>query len=103
YVDGLLAENRGQLIGGAARPIFDRARIVDGLAAGVLDELTAQAADDYVDYRRQPYWPIPDPLPAGNGPHLAYVEVWNREVTPLEDPRLLEPALGGIDTATRTQ
>lgn len=34
---------------------------------------------------------------------LAYLDVWERHVTALEDPRLREPALGGPDTATRTR
>ncbi len=101
YVDGLLAENHGG-IGAGAPPAFDRARLIGGLAAGVLDEPISTAANDFIDFTAQPYFPGAA-LPDGNGPHLAYVDVWQREVTPLKDPRLLEPALGGIDTATRWQ
>jgi hypothetical protein len=34
---------------------------------------------------------------------LIYLDVWQREVTALEDPVIRETALGGPDTATRTQ
>ncbi|WP_380874656.1 hypothetical protein ACFB49_00440 [Sphingomonas sp. DBB INV C78] len=102
YVDGLLAENHGR-IGAGAAPAFDRARIVDGRPAGVLDELISTEPNDFIDYTAQPYLPAAPDLPDGNGPHLAYLDVWRREVTPFKDPRLLEPALGGIDTATRWQ
>jgi hypothetical protein len=110
YVDGLLAENHGaaQWPGTPADPalqppVFDRGRELDGREVGVLDELTSPAAGDFVDYLKQPYYPDPDPLPDGSGPHLVYLDVWKREVTPLQDPRLLEPALDGIDTTTRWQ
>lgn len=102
YVDGLLAENHGR-IGAGAPPVFDRAREVDGRPAGVLDEAISAEANDFVAYTAQPYLPVPPALPQQGGPHLAYLDVWRREVTPLKDPRLLEPALGGIDTATRWQ
>lgn len=52
-------------------------------------------------YRRQPYLPDPGAAPAGT--YLAYLDVWERHLTALEEPRLREVALGGPDTATRTQ
>lgn len=97
YVDGLLAENHG-LIDEAHPPVLDRAR-----GSGVLDEMVADAGADVLDYGSQLYLPNPPPLPQGPGPHLAYLDVWQREVTALKDPSLLEPALNGIDTATRLQ
>jgi len=83
YVDGLLAENHG---GGT--PEFDP----------VLAELRGQTA---LAYNQQPYFPAPPALPSG-GPHLAYLEVWQREVTHLQQPNLVESAVG-VDTTTRTQ
>jgi hypothetical protein len=32
-----------------------------------------------------------------------YIDVWERHLTAIDDPDLLEPALGGADTTTRTQ
>ncbi len=52
-------------------------------------------------YAQQPYWPTPDPLPT-DGTHLAYLDVWQREVTHLEDPDLVELAVG-VDTTARWQ
>ena len=83
YVDGLLAENHG---GGTLE--FDP----------VLDELRGKTA---LAYNQQPYFPAPPALPSG-GPHLAYLEVWHREVTHLQQPNLVETALG-VDTTTRMQ
>lgn len=38
-----------------------------------------------------------------DGTYLAYLDAWLRPITVLEDPELLEPALGGLDTTTRTR
>ena len=37
------------------------------------------------------------------GTYLAYVDVWSRHLTALEDPAIREVALGGPDTATRSR
>ena len=42
-------------------------------------------------------------LPAAEGVYLAYVDVWERHVTYIEDPEIREVALGGPDTTTRTR
>ena len=46
-------------------------------------------------------------VPAGEvlerGKYLAYLDVWERHITALEDPSIREVALGGPDTATRTK
>lgn len=83
YVDGLLAENHG-----LDPSVFDP----------LLDE-TQGSAD--TPYTKQPYWPTPDPVPA-SGTHLAYLDVWRREVTHIEAPDLVEQAIG-VDTTARTQ
>ena len=83
YVDGLLAENHG---------------------GGVLefDELLAeQRGKDPLPYENQPYQPKPATLPT-KGKHLVYIDVWQREVTFLEAPDLVENAVG-VDTTTRLQ
>jgi hypothetical protein len=43
------------------------------------------------------------PAPPANAPSIVYLDVWEREVTALEDPGLIEPAIEGIDTTTRIQ
>ena len=42
-------------------------------------------------------------LPETDGTYLAYLDVWERHITALEDPTIKEVALGGPDTATRLQ
>ncbi|MGY2012128.1 DUF6519 domain-containing protein [Nocardia gipuzkoensis] len=92
YVDGLLAENHGT----PGSFEFDP----------VLAEPTFDDSGDPVDFFSQPYpyWPRDDetvPLPGG-GPHLVYIDVWQRELTYINAPHLVEPAIG-VDTTTRTQ
>ena len=42
-------------------------------------------------------------LPTDSGTYLAYLEVWQRHITAIEDPDIREVALGGPDTATRSK
>jgi len=82
YVDGLQPENHG-----AAPVAFDAA----------LAESRGTLA---VAYGAQPYLPFAPALPAGR--IAVYLDVWQREVTWVEDPLILEKAIG-VDTTTRTQ
>jgi hypothetical protein len=94
YVDGLLAENHG------TGPLAYDAK---------LDE---QVGSLPIPYEEQPYlptpWTLPGPnpfllpQPPDNGPHLVYLDVWTREETWLQDPLLIEKAVG-VDTVTRLQ
>jgi hypothetical protein len=92
YLHGLLAENHGAP--GAA--LWDPA-----LAewSGTPQILGIPELD--VDFTQQPYLPGAI-LPAGKGPFIAYLDVWQRAVTYLEDPSLLEKAVG-VDTTGRLQ
>lgn len=86
YVHGILAECHG-----AEPDVFDP----------VLGE--AQGTQP-LDYLHQPYFPNAGavaPLPA-SGTHIAYLDVWRREVTALQQPELIEKAIA-VDTATRLQ
>jgi len=89
YVDGLLAENHGVDPTDPANRIYDP----------ILAELVGKQP---IPYLQQPYYPNPDPLPAGSDPHVVYLDVWNRELTYLEDEGLIDQAVG-VDTATRMQ
>jgi len=87
YVDGLLAENHGK-----------------APANGTLDwdpKLAELFGTEPLDYTEQPYYKDPPPLPT-TGTHVAYLDVWQREVTRFIRPELVEKALG-IDTTTRLQ
>ena len=87
YVDGLLAENHG---------------VDDPKQPPVLDALLGEpTSSGFVPYADQPYLPVPPPLPRA-GRHLVYLDVWNREVTHLEDPALVESAVG-VETTSRLQ
>lgn len=83
YVDGLLVDHHGEA------PVAWES---------CLAELRGSGA---TRYDAQPYLPEAPALPGG-GPHLVYLKVWQRERTAIEDPRLIEPALG-VDTTTRMQ
>jgi hypothetical protein len=88
YVDGIQVENHG------LPPLEYVADL--GELRGTLP----------VPYSDQPYLPapLPEPLAANPGTNdLVYLDVWQREVTVLEDPTLREIALGGPDTTTRIQ
>jgi len=91
YVDGLLAENHGP--SGSAQ--WDPA----------LAELSGSSQPPgssptgTTDYTAQPNLPNAV-LPAGNGPFLAYLDVWTRPITYLEDPNLIDPAVN-VDTTGR--
>ena len=54
-------------------------------------------------YLNQPFFPGPPPLSGMSGTGLVVLDVWDREVTAIEDPDLLDQALGGVDTTTRIQ
>lgn len=85
YVDGLLAENRG------TNPRYN----------AVLEEMFGQ---DAIPYEDQPYFrdaAAYEPLPT-TGTHLVYLKIWQRELTAVNEPKLVEKALG-VDTTTRTQ
>jgi hypothetical protein len=58
--------------------------------------------DRLVPITEQPNWPGFQ-LPRAPGFYVAYLDVWQRHITALEDPEIREVALGGPDTATRMQ
>jgi Family of unknown function (DUF6519) len=43
------------------------------------------------------------PCPIKTGTYLAYLDVWERHLTYLDDPYIRETALGGTDTSTRSK
>ncbi|MGC2635550.1 MAG: DUF6519 domain-containing protein [Acidobacteriaceae bacterium] len=94
YVDGLLAENHGTESGEAWDPYMAE-------LSGAPYTLPAQPLpDSTIDYTQQPYYPNAPAV--GAGPYLAYLDVWQREVTYLEEPWLIDSAVG-VDTTGRLQ
>jgi hypothetical protein len=86
YVDGMLAENRGVP---SSAPVFD-------------ELLGEPAFSGDVDYLAQPFFPQPPALPTDDKRHLVYLDVWQREVTHVEQPDLVEVAVG-VETSSRVQ
>ena len=83
YVDGILVDNFG------ADPVRWDPH---------MEELRGEGP---IDYSAQRFYPDPPALPPG-GEHLVYLKAWQRDVTAVEDPRIVERALG-VDTTTRLQ
>jgi hypothetical protein len=69
---------------------------------GLLCELSANAQGGGTTYLTQPQLPSAPTL-SSPGTYLVYLDVWQRNVTVLEDSLLREIALNGPDTTTRTQ
>jgi Family of unknown function (DUF6519) len=88
YVDGLLAENHGAPSTDPAKHLFDSL-------------LAEPQFADAIAYAAQPYLPNPPALPT-SGRHLLYLDVWDREVTFLEQPNLVESAVG-VEATSRIQ
>ncbi len=86
YVDGLMPENHGDP--------DPRQQVIDS----VLHELRGPS----IDYATgQPFFPTGN-TPPPNSPYLVYLDVWQRDITFVEDPSIIEPAVG-VDTSARTQ
>jgi Family of unknown function (DUF6519) len=58
--------------------------------------------DQLAPYSKQPHLPGASTNQA-DGDYIVYLDVWKRHISPLEDPDIREVALGGPDTATRSQ
>ncbi|WP_129793256.1 DUF6519 domain-containing protein [Sphingosinicella sp. CPCC 101087] len=84
YVDGLQAENHGNA------PFAWNPILAERQGMGV------------VPFDEQPWRPGFAPGPLGPGRHIFYLDVWQRTVTYLEDPTLIEPAVA-VDTTGRGQ
>jgi hypothetical protein len=65
------------------------------------DKLNARNQEDLPDHSN--LFKENQIVPQENGFYIVYLDVWQRHITALEDPTLLETALGGADTTTRTK
>ena len=93
YIDGLLAENHGDLASATWDPAL--AELSGSPQPPPSTETGA------IPFTSQPWLPGVT-LPTTGGTFLAYLDVWTREVTYLEDSNLIDPAVG-IDTSGRLQ
>ncbi|MFK7868713.1 MAG: DUF6519 domain-containing protein [Roseobacter sp.] len=73
---------------------------VNGIRA-VLEARRGAALGTPFDFADQADFPLAPALP--EGAHRLYLDVWERSLTALEDEALLDPALHGADTTTRTR
>ena len=97
YVDGLLAENHGD----PTTVVWDPA-LAEMSNTPQPPPTTATGA---IDFLAQPYYSALGPnatLPTASGSYLAYLDVWTRAVDFLQDPALVDPAVG-VDTTGRLQ
>lgn len=90
----------GLRIAGSPPAILPGWVVVDGHLGRHADlpddgEPSPVAPDDQSDYRYPPEWSAPN--------RILYVDVWERSVTALEDESLLDAALHGADTCTRSR
>jgi hypothetical protein len=98
YVDGLLAENHGD----PAKAVWDPALAeMSNTPQPPPNPTPPPPASGAINYTAQPYFPNAV-LPAEADPFLAYLDVWTRAVTFLEDPNLIDKAVG-VDTTGRLQ
>ena len=94
YVDGLLAENHG---------VLKTAQWDPALAEWSGVSQTPGLAEVGLDYAtQQPYYPAAPPHTGLRRPFLVYLDVWQRDITYLQDPDLVERAVG-VDTTGRVQ
>jgi hypothetical protein len=98
YVDGLLAENHGD----PKQAVWDPALAeLSNTPQPPPSPVPPAPAPGAIDFTQQPYFPNAV-VPTGPDPYLAYLDVWIRPVTFIEDSNLIDPAVG-VDTAGRLQ
>ena len=105
------------VIGGCGAPMHDAGfSLTNGLIPKIgpgryyVDGILCENEAD-VDLDKQPDLPVtalsdlitPKNAAVQNGLYIAYLDVWQRHITALEDDGIREVALGGPDTATRTK
>lgn len=95
YVDGLLAENHGL----HKNAVWDPA--LAELSGNPQPPNTSAPNPNPIDFTQQPYLPGAT-TPTDTGSYLAYLDVWTRAITYLEDPHLIDKAVG-VDTTGRLQ
>ena len=98
YVDGILVENHGA----RAKATWDPA-LAELSNVPQPQPATPQGLDDTnsILFKDQPY-NQGAAVPPGAGQYLAYLDVWQRPVTFIEDPSLIDVAIG-VDTTGRVQ
>ncbi len=105
-----LVDTIGAVGAPAAAPGFAVSPVTNGY--GQVD-LSVSAGRFYVDgvlvenfaesfITEQEFQPVAE-LPRIDGPYLAYLDVWSRSLSVVEEPSMRDIALNGLDTSTRSQ
>jgi hypothetical protein len=113
YVDGILCENQPAAIqdaSGQQPPSRIQPSASRHMAAPTSSPRDAGGIDssneplDYISFLKQPDYPFDrTDFEFPEDPSLVYLDVFERHVSALEDPSILEGALGGPDTAARAK
>jgi hypothetical protein len=97
YVDGLLVENHGEPTT-LWDPVLDELSNTPQPPPVPLQPLGPSNSIAFGDQR----YALGAPVPTGTGAYLAYLDVWRRPITYIEDPSLVDVAIG-VDTTGRLQ
>ena len=101
YVDGLLAENHGDVSADSTTAVWDPALAeLSNAPQPPPAPPSSGPPTGSISYTNQPY--LLNAAISGDPPFLAYLDVWTRPITYLEDSELIDPAVG-IDTTGRLQ
>jgi len=98
YLDGLLVENHGEEKIAVWDPALDE---LSNSPQPPPSSLQPLGISNSIAFDRQPYNPGAVP-PTGSGAYIAYLDVWRRPVTFIEDASLVDIAIG-VDTTGRMQ
>ncbi len=98
YVDGILVENHGNRKTAVWDPALDE---LSNSPQPPPVPLGGLGSSNSISYDDQPYNPGAS-VPTGNGEYLVYLDVWKRPITYIEDPSLVDVAIG-VDTTGRIQ
>jgi Family of unknown function (DUF6519) len=98
YVDGIVVENHGDRKTAVWDPALDELSNSPQPPPVPVGEL---GSSNSISYDNQPYNPGAT-VPQGNGEYLVYLDVWKRPITYIEDPSLVDVAIG-VDTTGRIQ
>jgi hypothetical protein len=98
YIDGILVENHGD----ESKAVWDPA-LAELSNVPQPQPSTPQPLDasNSILFENQPYNDGAT-VPSGPGQYVAYLDVWQRPITYIEDSNLIDPAIG-IDTTGRIQ
>jgi hypothetical protein len=94
YIDGILAENHGTTPGQWDPALAELSGAPQPAPASI-------TGTPNIPFTGQPFFPGAT-APTTAGSYLFYIDVWTREVTWLEDPTIVDSAVG-IDTSGRMQ